>query len=74
MPNTWWWTAGNDIQVDRQWVWAATGRSVDMCTAIPWGSTDPHNRDGEDYLGVKSPNKYADFFSSTKYFVCEVQL
>ncbi|XP_014679993.1 PREDICTED: uncharacterized protein LOC106819940 [Priapulus caudatus] len=70
---TYWWTGGNDIAVETQWVWAATGRQVDECHPLPWAQTPGVAEENDHVLcngkmmhesnGRRSPANYACEYS-----------
>ncbi|XP_014675020.1 PREDICTED: C-type lectin domain family 4 member M-like [Priapulus caudatus] len=67
-----WWTGGNHIAADTPWVWAATGRQVDMCAPIPWLPGEPTNNDLEIYMYATTSyqrNDAGKYVSS--YYICE---
>ncbi|XP_014674885.1 PREDICTED: CD209 antigen-like protein A [Priapulus caudatus] len=66
-----WWTGGNDVAVDTQWVWVATGRQVGMCAPIPWGPREPSGG-GENYMFAKTSYLRGDDGGSySTNYVCE---
>ncbi|XP_014670928.1 PREDICTED: C-type lectin domain family 4 member M-like [Priapulus caudatus] len=66
-----WWTGGNDIAVDTQWVWNATGRQVDMCEPTVWGPSEPTNADNKYYVKIDKDSYAYSSGNWARNYVCE---
>lgn len=66
------WVSGTDLQTRYEWMWMASGQSVEAYTN--WSMGEPNNRDGEEsciemYVSTRSWNdRNCDV---ENFFVCE---